>query len=304
MMKDTQKIKEWPESYFPLYFRVMNENKVRLRKNSIVNITPSKNIIDYFTHENVETFVCDDKSMVKLLAPAGTYHITAILRDGTLFEDDYVVMDPFTSSITETFRDGQPITFRPGRWDRYILKENSYKLLPIEGVVMDLGAHIGTFTRDALTHESVTKVISYEPDNTNFKFLTMNVTSPKVTLIHGAVANEVGERTLYLSLKGEGGGSGLHSLIRATTNRAPITVKTYDFREELEKHQPTTLKIDIEGAERTFSFKDLPSSLRHIAVEFEFEPEMEEQTRDIEAQGFRILQATKGWAKLRVWTRD
>jgi len=305
-MNNTQRIvKEWPENYFPLYFRIAigNESKY-LRKNAVVNVTPSENIIDYFTHEVVETITGDDDCMIKLLAPAGTYHVTATLRDGSFFEVDYVVMDPFASSISKTFRDGQSITFRPGRWDRFILKENSYKLLPIEGVVMDIGAHIGTFTRDALMHENVTKIISYEPDNTNFKFLTMNVTSSKAELIHGAVANKVGTQTLYLNLEGEGGGSGLHSLVRTTSNRAPITVKTYDFREELEKHQPTTLKIDVEGAEQMFSFKDLPSSLLHIAIEFEIKPTMEEQVRDIEAQGFRILKATNGWAKIRIWTRD
>lgn len=63
--------------------------------------------------------------------------------------------------------------------------------IEIKGNVLDCGAHIGAFTRLALSYPEVKKVIAVEPDPENFKLLQENTKGYKnVTLINKAISIE------------------------------------------------------------------------------------------------------------------
>jgi FkbM family methyltransferase len=227
----------------------------------------------------------------------------------TVVEREVHVQDPVGELQEVTFRDGDPLWIRPGRWDAYVVKENGYRKLPIEpgGVVFDGGAHIGTFTRDALAR-GASEVIAYEPEPINLSLLERNIGDRNVVVRPGILSRGTGEETLYISLAGEGGGNALHSIHRAQAKRAPLAVPAFDFQEELEAYRPSTVKLDIEGSEYDLDLR-MPDFVQHVAIELELKTKYVPQAREVaalmERQGFELL--TKiyydAWASVGVWTR-
>lgn len=120
---------------------------------------------------------------------------------------------------------------------REILYENSYGIdtrIKLEGKVLDIGAHIGIFSRLALSRGC--EVISVEPEDKNFARLTEN--APGAKLIKRAVTSK---REAFLEVhetRGE-----MHKL-----SDQGVRVKTIPL-DDLIDGEIDLLKMDIEGGE-------------------------------------------------------
>lgn len=121
---------------------------------------------------------------------------------------------------------------------REILLENRYSIderITLEGTVLDIGAHIGIFSRLALTRGC--EVISVEPEAKNFRLLQIN--APGALFINKAVSS-IKDWT-YLEVhptRGE-----MHHL---SDHGVKVPTTTLD---ELITKKINVLKMDIEGGE-------------------------------------------------------
>lgn len=116
--------------------------------------------------------------------------------------------------------------------------------------VLDLGAHLGTFTAYAL-HHGAGKVIAFEPEPTNVECLkktfAQEIEAGKVVLIDAAVSDRSGELHFARDPGHHGSARGKLAqdgglVVRATTldeTVASLGLQSVDF-----------IKMDIEGAER------------------------------------------------------
>lgn len=125
---------------------------------------------------------------------------------------------------------------------RYELKEKD--------VVVDVGAHIGTFTIKAAKEVgNEGKVIAIEPEENNLKLLKRNVEInglKNVIIVQKGIWSEKDEMRLYLSDY-----SICHSLVCEDTDKSvDIEVDTIDnILNELKVNKVDFIKMDIEGAE-------------------------------------------------------
>jgi len=125
---------------------------------------------------------------------------------------------------------------------REILLEDSYGIESrndLSGTVLDIGAHIGIFSKLALSRGC--KVISVEPEEKNFKLLQIN--APEATHIKKAVVGEVGEKALLNvhPTRGE-----MHKLDFIGVEVETITLDELISLSDKPIH---LLKMDIEGGE-------------------------------------------------------
>jgi FkbM family methyltransferase len=95
--------------------------------------------------------------------------------------------------------DGLELTVRRWTTDRLIVDEVIRKIaypLPRQGqIILDLGAHIGTFS--LLAARAGARVIAFEPEASNFALLSANVRAyPAIEAVPLAVAGASGSRTL------------------------------------------------------------------------------------------------------------
>jgi FkbM family methyltransferase len=127
------------------------------------------------------------------------------------------------------------------------------KALRNAGVVVDAGANIGWYTLlSASRVERGGRVISFEPDETNFAYLAKSVSDnafTNVKLMKAALSDEVGSATLHLSPISSN--PGMHSIaFEFATRSITVPTTTLDkaaFDEEI--RMIDVLKVDVEGAE-------------------------------------------------------
>ena len=121
---------------------------------------------------------------------------------------------------------------------REILNENSYgidKRIKLQGTVLDIGAHIGIFSKLALSRGC--KVISVEPEDKNFTMLVAN--APEATHIKKAVTSS---KEAFLAVHPDRGE--MHKLMPVG-----VPVETITLDELIGDRTIDLLKIDIEGGE-------------------------------------------------------
>lgn len=146
---------------------------------------------------------------------------------------------------------------RPGTADR-IAVEDTRRVFRRPGapelgdVVLDLGAHIGSFTGRALS-AGATAVLAVEPDEDNCLMFRTNVSDPRARIIHAAVAPTPGTVDLFLG-KTHGHSTQPH----VGGGRPTVSVRAVTLEELCADLRPTFVKIDIEGAEYDL---DLPASI-------------------------------------------
>jgi FkbM family methyltransferase len=162
---------------------------------------------------------------------------------------------------------------RPGTYDRAIVRDSELYLELDPGpadVLLDLGANIGAVTRLFL-ERGARHVVAVEPEPRNFELLLLNTAAydGRVTTLNLAVAEERGVRSLWLH---PGPNRGAHS-IAMRKSAASCLVPCHTLAELVEPHEPTLLKIDIEGAEYELldSLATLPCCVRGIAIELHFD---------------------------------
>jgi FkbM family methyltransferase len=157
-------------------------------------------------------------------------------------------------------RDGLRLRVRTGtsdwRTSRSVLADRSYLAdggeLPRDAIVVDVGAHIGSFTLLAAWMAPEGRVLAYEPEPSNFEMLERNVGLNGLTHVRAAacaVGGVAGERELFFSAKPSSTGG--HSLVRPGGRSIRVRCTTLDrivADEALDRID--FLKLDCEGAER------------------------------------------------------
>ncbi len=156
-------------------------------------------------------------------------------------------------------RNGLRIKLRPNTDDLRIVKSNFVKrsytkdFVPItkDSVVVDVGAHIGSFSISVA--RSAYKVLAFEPEPTNYQMLKKNVELnhlENISIFEMAISGISGYQDIYTY---QGGSSADYSLYKSETmnvktGRIPtISVEDIIRREGL--HRIDVLKLDCEGAE-------------------------------------------------------
>ncbi|OGM92358.1 hypothetical protein A2755_01160 [Candidatus Wolfebacteria bacterium RIFCSPHIGHO2_01_FULL_48_22] len=225
---------------------------------------------------------------------------------------DFFRLFPRGKRIVYRFRNGMKITVRGGMADRWILNEvvlrNTYFppefSLPDDSVMVDIGAHIGTFALLAAKKYPKGRVFACEPNPDNFAMLVENVRINgfhNLKAINKAVADTSGTRTFFINKDD----SDRHTLVKdfAVHEHDSLTVETISMNDLMrDEHieRVDLLKIDCEGAEyeilneKNGQFLD---RTRQIIIEIH-NLDAAHSKKDliawIEKKGFRVYGADKG----------
>ena len=170
---------------------------------------------------------------------------------------------------------GLTVRFRPLSYDPialyFILFKRIYGVVPSGYSVVDIGAHIGTFSLYAcLTNAS--QVLAFEPERNNFRLLTHNIDTNRlanrVKAFNLAVWSEDTKRTLFTSR-----GTAFHSFYPYAYHVGgiePVTCKGINTILQPLKG-PIFLKVDAEGSEYEIITHIDDANIRKIArIELEY----------------------------------
>jgi FkbM family methyltransferase len=120
--------------------------------------------------------------------------------------------------------------------------------IPLNGVIVDVGAHAGIFSLYAATVRKAAKVVSCEPCPQNFdaliKNVELNTLSDVIKPIPNAVAGKKEKRTLYLSESNDS-----HSLVGEGKSIEVQCVTLKEVLDDNKLNHVDFLKLDCEGAE-------------------------------------------------------
>lgn len=141
-------------------------------------------------------------------------------------------------------------------------------------LVLDVGAHIGAFTRLCL--QAGASVVAVEPEQDNLEVLQTNVLEfgDRCAIWPYAVTDDdevLTESTVTLWKNVRGTHTGLHTLAYVR-GRDPVKVTTMRFRDVLEQVGPSVLKIDIEGGEWALDLTNIPKCVTRLHVEMHMIP--------------------------------
>jgi FkbM family methyltransferase len=147
----------------------------------------------------------------------------------------------------------------------------------LDGVVLDIGAHTGSFSILA-AQLGFKDIRAFEPEQENFDLLRLNVKESKFSIFCSRymVLGEylissvnVGEATHKESLFVDAGfNRAAHSVYSSVTRREGQIVRCDLFYEVLKDSSPTVVKIDVEGAESAYVFSaDYLTSVIRLGVE-------------------------------------
>lgn len=141
----------------------------------------------------------------------------------------------------------------------------SYGWMTFKGrVVLDIGLHIGSFSRYAL-EMGAKRVIGFEPAFSNYKLAIKNCDDPRAQLVNSAVVpGDETEVPFYMSTSGKTGGN--YSTVKYR-GRNEIRVSAVNFQDILKEHRPSVLKIDCEGAEYDLLIAPLPKFIKEVTIE-------------------------------------
>jgi FkbM family methyltransferase len=150
------------------------------------------------------------------------------------------------------------------------------RVIPVGATVLDVGAHIGYFTRTfAQIVGPEGTVIAIEPDAANFRMLERNVTllanGPTVELENGGAGDARKSATVYASRFGNTGDT---RLTPSPTHRATGTIEVVPLDELIGERSIRFIKIDVQGYEAA-AFRGLKGTLSRrgpIGILFEFWP--------------------------------
>ena len=133
--------------------------------------------------------------------------------------------------------------------------------------VLDLGAHVGSFSVRAA--ELGANVRSYEPDPDNYALLVENTVGLAVQANQLAVTADGRDVQLYrtntpLEVSANAG----QSVLPGRRTHVSDTLRSVSFQSVLEAGPVDLLKVDVEGAELEYDWSLIPRSVRFLAVEF------------------------------------
>jgi len=170
--------------------------------------------------------------------------------------------------------------------------------------VVDIGAHIGSFSIFASTHANAVKVYSYEPQQENFRYLTENIKLNGLENIKAfqlAVSGSRGKVRLYT----DGKRSTAHSTTIPTRSYEEVNCVTLD--DVLDNNQIQNcdlLKMNCEGAEYEILFSTPKSTLarvKNISLEWHDVPpyHIDDLKRHLENMEFDVWFGKMFYAKRR-----
>jgi FkbM family methyltransferase len=177
------------------------------------------------------------------------------------------------STVIQHINDGTRMKIRVNTFDKQALYE-VWKLKEYEtehfvirpgDVIIDIGAHIGTFSVWAAQKAVSGQVFSFEPDPENYALLAENKNLNGLTNLHilnSAVSQKRGQVKLFTSDYH----NMTHSFFEEGTREHTLvdTVSLADILEEYGLEKVHYLKIDAEGAEYQIILNTPPSVLRRI----------------------------------------
>lgn len=146
-----------------------------------------------------------------------------------------------------------------------LVKEQYRGAVSSGDVVLDIGGHVGTFGAWALD-AGAKRVVSIEPELSNYAILAHNAArDDRWETRQVAVASETGTTTI--------GGRGVNASV-LTQTLPQVEVNTVTLVSLLEEIRPTSLKMDIEGAEYhclTDEALDELTTVERLAMEWHFQ---------------------------------
>ena len=176
-------------------------------------------------------------------------------------------------------RSGIRIRLRPHTDDLKTVKSNLVTrhywrdFLPItkDSVVVDLGAHIGSFT--VLAAQIASKVVAFEPVPSNYRLLKANIERnglKNAVLYQMAISGVSGFREICIC---EDASTGTHSFYSESGSTSKQRVQTISLEDLMKKESLPTidfLKVDCEGAEHDIFGNmnaETAAKIRSIAME-------------------------------------
>ena len=130
------------------------------------------------------------------------------------------------------------------------LRDVYHAFVPVQDdVVFDVGAHMGFFTTKIA--KQVKKVVSFEPDSVNYRFLLANISLNSISNI-SSMNCAVGKENGFLFLENNYG----HGRTKTTDTKTgrKVIVRTIDSLTKELKLTPSLIKIDTEGYESNILF--------------------------------------------------
>lgn len=163
--------------------------------------------------------------------------------------------------------------YRKNTSDLKMLKESWSDYINVnckDKVVMDCGANVGGFASKSCI-DGAKAVYCYEPEPFNINVLKENIDILKnkfntdITLI-GAALIGTDDSNITFNISGAKTSACSGTVIK-TRRSIPLTVKSVNFWNELERIKPQIVKIDVEGGEYGFLTKDFPDFVEEVALE-------------------------------------
>ena len=152
-----------------------------------------------------------------------------------------------------------------GRFDPEIYAAIAQALPPREGIVWDVGAHIGFHTLGFSTLVGPAgHVVGFEPNPSNRKRLQQNLErnpdlASRIEILPCALSDRDGDSVFAISHDIDSGASSMSFLEKATAwidaetsahwNRVIVPMRTADALIREGRRSPNVIKIDVEGAE-------------------------------------------------------
>ena len=161
------------------------------------------------------------------------------------------------------------------------------------GAIVDIGAHVGTFTVWAASRSPRARILAVEPNPETFAFLERNIRDnglqDRVVAVNAAVGPESGVATLELVEHSLG-----TRLARAGTGTVAVNVETIpSLLAAAGMRDVDVLKIDCEGMEyEVFAALDSDQLSRLAVIACEYHPEPGHSVAELDAllrsSGFKV----------------
>lgn len=168
-----------------------------------------------------------------------------LVRYRLIFQPTLVEIDGIKLKIDDYF--SQPIkkNIYQGYYENGELNIIKSQLLP-DDIVMEIGAGIGFISTYCAKQIGSERVFAYEanPDLEERLRNTYQLNKVSPALEMCLVENKIGERTFYIEKN-----FWSSSIIPRSQDAKAITLPVKSFNEEIQRHNPTFLIIDIEGGE-------------------------------------------------------
>ncbi len=201
----------------------------------------------------------------------------------------------------------QRVLYYAGSYEMASIEEARARV-PRNGVVLDVGANIGTFTLPLAFHVTEGSVIAVEPSPAALRRLTEHTASSRpahrVTIVPSALGREPGELTLHPSSRQGAQDIGTWSAYGEESTGITVEVRRGDdLLESLGIDRLDLIKIDVEGMEVDVLAGLRQSLVRHRpAVICEVVPRLQERAGHAGDEVTEFLTAL-GYAPFAIRTR-